>query len=128
MTIKKEIEINTKICTKCEKEFPATLIFFPKREVSKNGLQYWCRECVKEYNQSEKGKQSREKWGESNPEYMKEYYRKLKKENPEKYGEFLEYGKQWFKNNPNYLRNYYRKLKKENQKKYGKFLEYIKRS
>ena len=39
---------NTKICSKCGRELP--LSEFNKHKGKKDGLQVWCKECVKQYN------------------------------------------------------------------------------
>ena len=38
----------TKVCTKCGRELP--LSEFVKQKKSKDGLMYWCKSCVREYN------------------------------------------------------------------------------
>ena len=51
----------TKVCTKCHKEYPATLEFFYIHSLGKHGLRPRCKSCLskiaKEYRQSENGKQ-----------------------------------------------------------------------
>lgn len=37
----------TKICTECGKELPATLEYFYKCVDTKDGLQSWCKTCIK---------------------------------------------------------------------------------
>jgi hypothetical protein len=41
--------VKTKTCTKCGKEKPATLEFFHRANVHKDGLQYECKECRRKY-------------------------------------------------------------------------------
>jgi hypothetical protein len=36
-------------CTRCSKQKPATLDFFPPHNGKKNGLDSWCRNCRSEY-------------------------------------------------------------------------------
>jgi hypothetical protein len=99
-----------KTCTKCKTEKPFG--YFSKDKQKKDGLQCWCKECKKKYNQenkvriAKKSKKYRSKhqeelinyckeWRIKNPDYTKEYYRsnaekikkkssRWKKENPEK--------------------------------------------
>lgn len=44
----KRENIDTKICTKCNKEL--TLECFSKNVTTKDGLQYYCKDCMKTYN------------------------------------------------------------------------------
>lgn len=37
------------ICTRCEKEKPETVEYFPLHNKKRNGLDSWCRECRSEY-------------------------------------------------------------------------------
>ena len=43
------MEPPSKTCTKCGRTLPATVEFFYRQSVSKDGLQHWCRECAREY-------------------------------------------------------------------------------
>ena len=49
-----------KICTKCKKEYPATLKYFSPDKRNRNGLQSRCRKCsrkiILKWQQSERGK------------------------------------------------------------------------
>ena len=36
-----------KICTKCDKEYPATIKYFSLHKETKDKLQSWCRECCR---------------------------------------------------------------------------------
>ena len=40
--------MKTKICTKCKKEFPATLEYFYKQKLGLHGLYSICKECYNE--------------------------------------------------------------------------------
>ncbi len=50
------VEIETKACTKCGIEYPATLEYFYKKSAKKDGLQSQCKGCEREYRRSEIGK------------------------------------------------------------------------
>lgn len=54
-----------KICTKCHKEYPATIEYFYAEKRVKSGLQVKCRLCIKEYRHNRR-------------EQMKEYHHKTK--------------------------------------------------
>lgn len=41
--------MQTKICTKCKKEFPATTEFFHKSKQGRFGLHSWCKNCYRVY-------------------------------------------------------------------------------
>lgn len=41
----------TRVCTKCQTAFPATLEHFGKSKLGKYGLSSWCRACAKTYQQ-----------------------------------------------------------------------------
>ncbi len=132
--IKKERKSNiiTKKCTKCEKEFPVTSEFFPRNKNTKDGFQNWCKDCknednkewretnpeyMKKYfkewyeNNREYKNEANKEWRENNPEHIKQYMKEWNKNNPD-------YMEQWNKNNLEYKKEYYRKLKKENPKRY----------
>ena len=75
-----------KTCTKCKKEYIATLEFFYKQKKGKDGLLSQCKNCRREYSKKyneenpEKYKENTKKWQEKNKEYLKEW-RKKNKEN-----------------------------------------------
>lgn len=54
--------MNYKICTKCEKELSVTKF---SKGSGKGGLQYWCKECCRQYQQSEKGKKAIKRYQQS---------------------------------------------------------------
>lgn len=106
--------METKICTVCRRELPATLEYYYSCPVVKCGLTSRCIACSKQYTKDH-AEQSK-KWREDNREiikqkkhdnYMKnierikkhhkDYYDKHKKEN-------IERGKLWKKNNPDKVR------------------------
>ncbi len=70
-------------CTKCNKEFPATLEFFHKQKGGEFGLNSFCKEC-----KNKKNKQ----WREDNPEYQKQWCEENKASK-------AEYQKQWTEDN-----------------------------
>ena len=91
-----------KICTVCGIEFPATSENFVRRNDSKDGLSYECKNCSsirkKKYNEehkeeiSEKGKIYRD----NNKEYLKECGKKYRDKNKEYYNE---YNKKYYNEN-----------------------------
>jgi len=78
--------MKTKICTKCRKEFPATVEFFYKDKYKSDGLASQCKSCFKEY--TEANKDTRDKYRSANKnkiaEYRKEYGKKYYKANKDK--------------------------------------------
>lgn len=41
--------MKTRVCTKCKKTLPAMDEYFSRRRKSKDGLNWWCKECYKSY-------------------------------------------------------------------------------
>lgn len=68
---------NTKVCTKCGRELP--LECFGKDKKTKDGLNYWCKECFKQY---------RAEHADERKQYMAEYM-------PKYYADNMEYFKQY---------------------------------
>ena len=79
---------DTKRCSKCGRELP--LECFGKDKNSKDGLQYWCRECLKEYYQANK-KEILEYQNQYNSEHAEE----IKQYRAEHKEEIAEYFKQY---------------------------------
>lgn len=63
-----------KICSKCKKEYPATIDYFFKDKYCPSGFRYWCKKCTRittqERNQKPKFKNRRKKY-EENPKVKK---------------------------------------------------------
>ena len=76
--------METKRCTRCGVEKP--LEMFCKDKKTKDGLNFWCRECVKKYLESIKDKKSKmdKRYREKNKEKMSEYQKKYREENKER--------------------------------------------
>ena len=59
----------TKVCTKCDKEYPATPGYFCKDRHKRDGLRSWCKECVavpkRKYNQSPTAKKAQRKYNQT---------------------------------------------------------------
>lgn len=121
--------MQTKKCSKCGEE--KSINEFYKKKKLKDGLDSWCKncnwECTKLYIQknSERRKQWMKEYGkqfrEDNPEYEKERHKIYYKENKQKLSEYCE---QWYKNNKEHVRQYQknrieitRQYKKDNTKK-----------
>ncbi len=117
--IEEKLSIITKKCSKCKKEL--STIFFGKMINSKDGLQYWCKRCKKEYNTN---------WNKNNPEYMTQWresnseYDKQRYENNRE--RILELNKEYYENNREHWKEYNnersRKLKRDNPEKYKEIL------
>lgn len=98
--------MDTKICTKCGEEKPATLEFFyRRRETGK--LRQWCRECYKANLQKnrkaspEKYREMERVWRAANPQRVAAKEKRWRERNPEK---VRLAGKNWRKNNPDKVR------------------------
>lgn len=68
--------MKTKICTKCEQEYPATVEFFRKESRSPAGLHSWCRKCKDTYEKA---------WRIANPDKCRKNVTAWQKANPEKF-------------------------------------------
>lgn len=68
-----------KSCNGCGSLLPATAEFFVRNKNMKDGLQNWCRECMRE-----KTRQHRKR----NPDYSRKYYAKNKKKIDAKHREY----------------------------------------
>ena len=87
--------METKVCTKCEKEYSATREFFHKGR-GKFGLRSWCKKCCREWQQSKEGKELRKK-------ASKKYYRNNKKKIIERFRKRREENKEFIRES--YRRN-----------------------
>lgn len=79
----------TKVCTKCGKEFPATSEYFRRNSKCKDGLGSQCKQCQKEYNKKY-NIENKEKKNAHNREYRannKEFVKERWYANAEKYKE-----------------------------------------
>lgn len=65
----------TRICTKCKREFPATLEYFHKHKLGKNGLRSTCKGCSTAASRA---------WSAANPERRRENQNRWNRENPER--------------------------------------------
>lgn len=63
--------METKICTKCGRELPATEEYFYKKSAKKDGLKAYCKDCSKKYHKE---------WAKNHKDERKEYQTQYKKE------------------------------------------------
>jgi hypothetical protein len=84
--------METKRCTKCNEDLPATEKFFNRKKSSKDGLYCWCKKC-KNKRQQEWSIENRDEIRE----YKKEYYLKNRYKK-------LQYEKEYAKNKPHKCR------------------------
>lgn len=107
--------MNTKRCSKCQEEKPATSEFFYKKKEGKFGVMARCIECTlqerKEYQKKNKKKISIRKkvYQKKNAESIAEYQKQYKQDNKEK---LQEQAREWRENNKD--------SRKEYMKEYGK--------
>ena len=95
--------METKICTKCNKEFPATIDFFSKCKKGKYGLNSTCKECRSEYNKQ---------WFQNNKERKNECKKKWREENKEKHNEWT---KQYCETNKEYISKQKKQYREKNK-------------
>lgn len=117
--------METKVCTKCNRELPATTeYFYKKNRGTYIGLNYCCKECSskdrKEYNDNNKDMilESSKEYYEKNKEKVKKRHRKYYKDNKEM---MLAYGKKYRQDNKEIVaqkRAVYVKKMKEHYQKY----------
>jgi len=91
------MESHSKVCSKCGKEKPRTE--FSKGSKAKDGLQYHCKACVKQYRQDNREhiSECKKHYRQENREHISEYGKYYYQENRE---QKLEYFKQYRKKNP----------------------------
>ena len=94
---------NTKICKKCGMELP--LECFGKHKRMKDGLQPYCKECMKQYK-----KQYRAEHAEAIKQYMKQYKKQYYAENRE---EILEKNKQYNAEHAEAIKQYFKQYFKQ---------------
>lgn len=96
------VQVNTKICRKCQQELPATSEYFHKHKSGKYGLLSRCRSCTREYgkNHYQKNREKRlyeiKKYQKENREKRLNSMKKYRKENRHKISES---NKKYQKNN-----------------------------
>lgn len=86
----------TKVCSNCKVK--KSYDNFNLRKSTKDGLQYWCKQCVKKNYQE-------------NADVIAEYHKKYRQENP---GRLREYHKKWYQENTEIRREYVKKWHQEN--------------
>jgi len=114
----------TKICSKCKKEFPKTREFFYGDKRSKDGLISCCKSCQLKTNANwaaanpEKAVETKKRWLEANPDKMQaardrwaianaEHIKEVKKARRAAHPELFRQRQHEFRsNNPNYNKNY----------------------
>lgn len=72
--------METKICTKCGKELPATGEYFPKAKAVKCGLRGYCKVCAREMNKESHARYYKENKDRVNAKNREHYYKKHPKE------------------------------------------------
>lgn len=108
--IKVNVKKGYKICTKCNKELPATLEYFRKKEKGKYGLSAQCKECDKEYYGSNKKRilATQKNYAQEHKEKITAYRKEYRKNNRQK---ILENDRTYYLNNIEKFREYEKKNK-----------------
>ena len=112
--------MNTKKCTKCGNELPATVEYFYRHTQKKDGLSPECKECTKQrskrYREAnpEKARECCKEWREANPEKERERHKKYREANREK---TREYDKKWREANREKERERHKKYREANRDK-----------
>ena len=109
----------TKICKKCNKEFPATAEFFYVNAKLKCGLHTYCKECCKKHSKKyyKYDPDKTIEYRKSNLVKYQEYQRKSYQKNKDK---IIAQSLLWKKNNPDKVRNQRKRYVKNNKEKIRK--------
>ena len=91
--------METKVCTKCGEEKPATKEFFYKREGGRLGLRADCKVCLKAYREEHKEEiaEYKKRHYKEHKEEIAEYKKRWREQNKE---EIARYGKRYLKSQP----------------------------
>ena len=108
------METTTKVCTKCKVEKSCDI--FSNDKTTKDGLRYWCKQCVKKHQQENRDKlrEYRKKWHQENPDKIRGHHKKYQQENADK---IREYQKKYQQENPDKRKEYNKKYRQENPDK-----------
>jgi 5-methylcytosine-specific restriction endonuclease McrA len=124
--------MNTKICNKCERELPATDVYFQKRKNRKFGVVSTCKECFSEYQRQYRQKNKEkiaktkkvhyQKNKEQVLEHQKEYQQRNKEKISERRKRYYQKNKcriaEYQKNNKEKIAEYRKDYVKENKEKF----------
>ena len=113
--------MQTKICTKCGQELPATSEYFYKDKTHKDGLVSFCKNCKEQYH-----KQYRQENKEKKSEYDKQYCQinkdKVKESQKQKYIKNIEkrkrYSRQRYKEKSEEIKEYWKQCRRQNPEKF----------
>ena len=122
-----------KKCSKCNEV--KSYEFFSKHKRHKDGYQYKCKSCVKQYQQKNKDKikeqskqyyeENKEKIKEQTKQYREENKDKVKEQKKQYYEENKEHYKQYREENKEYYKQhnkeYYKKYREENRQKINEY-------
>lgn len=110
-------EMETKICSKCGKELPATTEYFHKNKFGKYGLQSVCKKCKYEVNK-EKSAEYFKKYYDENKQELLNYQKKFREENE---NQVKETQKQYYKKNKEKVKEKSKKYKSQNHESVLKY-------
>ena len=104
--------MDTKICTKCKKEYPATPEYFTRNKSCRDGLHTFCKTCKRNQNR---------KWWSDNQEEISERRKEQYATDPDNRRKNLERSRQWREDNHEEVlekkREYYRANREHDLKK-----------
>jgi hypothetical protein len=84
------MDTNTKLCSKCNEEFPLSIEFFQKHSKTKSGFGSYCKSCQKKYRREyfeqnrEKSRQQVKNHYHNNIDQKRQWYRDWYKKNQKK--------------------------------------------
>lgn len=112
--------IDTKTCAKCKNLIPATLEYFSKDKTKDDGLQTWCKACMREYHR-EYREINRDKLNEQNRKYRLDNIDKELLRSQKYYQANKDKKVEYYENNKEKIDEYHQKYRLINK---SKSLEY----
>jgi len=114
--------IKTKVCTKCEKELPATTEYYHKHKTGKLGLRADCKNCAKMHRKENKEqiRKRRKQYCKENKEQISEQQKQYYEENKQRISERK---KQYYEENKEQILGRQKQYCKENKEQIKQYRE-----